>query len=760
MRYFPIAEVTNIKMRSFISLLLVYVTVALVSGTVLSLFRFFQRQELQTINRRFEIRPWLAWSSKSLERLNLPILWQYHQDHEMPRQWWAWDYTLSWLLEFNHPPVQHKVVIFNHLLEDEPPAEAIAEHPWMQPLLHHPLSRRSVADMIEFLAKSGARLIILDNDFPQYTIDDLRLAQSIHEAASGHFGKPVPVFMARTINRRSSGSILQLEVPSQPSGVLQELSKLEPGVDVTEKYTGITGILPDEDQVIRRLALRLPGLAGKDHESIILKALRALGEAIPPKAPDVLDIDFAVPPNSELYPVRPLSYLLDPERKRALAHPTPESTDVSLTGAIVVIGDGVIDVFNTPYTNEGVNQMSGPEVLIRALETLCRGQWPHRLEGFNALVYIWLTSIIGGLIWVTWKALQQITMSSFKSIKLNSLLRTVSDLLFLLIVLAGNFLIACIIFAFNGLIVPVFVPALCLGLGTVGSLLWEREREREETFLIKLQSAKERLEHARQQYEADLRRQEAEAKSREVLLDRERRHEFVRRINHDLNAPVSVLNWTLSELQEEDVSSVDSQEKVGRLVKTSDKLCELVDQLVRSYEYETSLDDGRSETTNLTKVIDDTLDLQRPFAQMHESRIDWSLPETTLWVRANALELSRIIDNLVRNALKHNPSGTSVNVTVDTAKGEHIIVVADNGKGIAPEHLKHIFEPGYRVDPNRKDSQGLGLDIVKTLVERLGGHISVVSRVGEGTAFSIGIPVCTPPLVQGKLQNDVNDNPI
>lgn len=744
------------RARFFLTVLVVYVTVSFISAVILELSRVLLRQELQTINWRFEMRPWLSWNSESVKRLNPSLLWRYHEAHEIPRRWWAWDYTLSWLLEHNHPPVEHKVVLFNHLLEDEPPHEAIKQFPWMRPLLEHPLSRKTMAEVVEFLARSGARLIILDNDFPQYSGDDRALALAIHRAASGAFGRAVPVLMARTVNRRSSGNVLQLEVPSMPSGVLEELSKLEPGVDVLARYTGITGMLPDEDQVVRRIALRLPGLTGEAHESIVIKALREMGEPIRAGAPDVMDIDFASPPNSEMYPVRAQSYLLDPERKKVLVEPATGSRDVTVKGALVILGDGVTDVYSTPYTNTGVNQMSGSEILVHSLETLSRGRWPSRLEGWASFFYLLAASIAGGLIWATWKAIQHATMSSFsfKDMRMAQVLRTIADLACLIFILWGSVLTSCWLFAHYYLIVPTFLPAVSLGLGTIGALLWEREREREETHRVKLQAAEERLVLAHQRYEADLKRQEAEAKAREILLDRQRRREFVRRINHDLNAPVSVLNWTLSELQENSVDTTEAQDKISRLVKTSDKLCELIDQLVKSYDYEASPQTGQLETTNLCKVARDCLDLQQPLAQMHGSRLTWSVPADSLWINANALELSRVIDNLVRNAIKHNPSGTTVNVTVRSKGGEHTVEVSDNGKGIAAEHLARIFEPGYRVDPSKKDSQGLGLDIVRTLVERMGGGISVASTVGQGTTFRLCIPGCSGPEAEEPVGND------
>ncbi|MBI4532400.1 MAG: hypothetical protein HY711_00515, partial [Candidatus Melainabacteria bacterium] len=65
---------------------------------------------------------------------------------------------------------------------------------------------------------------------------------------------------------------------------------------------------------------------------------------------------------------------------------------------------------------------------------------------------------------------------------------------------------------------------------------------------------------------------------------------------------------------------------------------------------------------------------------------------------------------------------------------------------------------GYRVDPTRKDSQGLGLDIVKTLVERMGGRISVTSTVGQGSTFAVTIPACQAVDMQDPIDDKVNGN--
>lgn len=719
--------------------------VAIIFGTVLSCSGVLERQELQTINKRFEARQWLVWSQESLARLNPSTLWDWHEKHEQPKRWDAWDYTLSWLIQNNHPQVINRIVIFNHTVEDEPPPEAIAHFPWMAPLLNYPIRRKTVADMVELLAKAGAKAIILDNDFPQYSPDDAYLAQVVHKATSGVYGKEIPVFMVRALNTSSNPRMVTVLAPTAPLGILDELQKLEPNVDVEDKYTGMTCVDQDEDQVVRRAWTVVAPRQTERYDSVIKKTLKAIGQKVPSDLPARMDIDFVGFPNSDLFPIHPISSLLDPEAKE---HLLKGDEGLNVKDAIVFVGDGITDVYSTPFTNEGLSLMSGTEILANAMDTISRHSWPQRLNGFASILYLFLATLAGGAAWCLWKAIQEkfYPTSSIDLVRPSgSLFRLATDTFFFCILVAGSYFVACLAFSYLGLIVPIIVPSIALGMGALAAIVWEREREREAAFASQLISQQEKHELELDKVEAELARQEVEAENREMYQDRKRRHEFVRRINHDLNAPVSVLNWTISELQMMGLENQQARDKVTRLVKSSDKLCELIDQLVQSYDYEITpgLANNQAALCDLTQVVEDCVDGQQPLAQKHEDTLEWTKPDQVLWVKANSLELSRVVDNIIRNAIKHNPPHTSVFVTMDTNGSFHKILITDSGKGIAPEHLGHIFEPGYRVNPERKDGHGLGLDIAKTLIEAMGGEVSVTSTLGQGTTFQIKLPVCS-----------------
>jgi signal transduction histidine kinase len=356
-------------------------------------------------------------------------------------------------------------------------------------------------------------------------------------------------------------------------------------------------------------------------------------------------------------------------------------------------------------------------------------------------LYFLFISIVSGALWVAWKLLQQATMNTYSGIFATRIVRSLCDMLCLFLLLVLSSFWSSVLFSYYHLIVPAFIPPFGILVGAVATTLWEREREREEVFQTKLQAAEEKLEMAQERYESDLKRQEAEAKSREVLMDRQIRREFVRRINHDLNAPVSVLNWTLADLQSGEVPQEEVGDKIGRLVKNSDKLCELIDQLVQSYDYDAPVEEHAQSDVDLKKLVSDAIDLQQPLAKFSNCSLKADLPAQAAYVHANALELTRVIDNLVRNAIKHNPQGTNIEVSLGVNGSYYLLNIQDNGKGIAPEHLSHIFEAGYRINPQKVDGQGLGLDIVSSLVERMAGKIEVASVVNKGTTFTVKLPI-------------------
>lgn len=114
-------------------------------------------------------------------------------------------------------------------------------------------------------------------------------------------------------------------------------------------------------------------------------------------------------------------------------------------------------------------------------------------------------------------------------------------------------------------------------------------------------------------------------------------------------------------------------------------------------------------------------------------------------VRGDGARIQQVLHNLVGNAVQHTPPGTPVTVTVSSHDADVVIAVRDEGEGIAPEHLAHVFERFYRADPGRSRaggaSSGLGLAIVEAIVTAHGGTVGVTSAPGQGTTVRVTFPL-------------------
>jgi signal transduction histidine kinase len=500
----------------------------------------------------------------------------------------------------------------------------------------------------------------------------------------------------------------------------------------------------DEDQVVRRLASHIPTMSGKIIDSIPIKALKNMGEPVPDNVPLFMDIDFAGPPNSEIYPVRPISYLLDPDRQREMTT-RANPGDIKLAGATVILGDSVVDVYNTPTTNFGVNQMSGAEILANAIDTISRRSWLYRLDFWQQAGYMIAIVLTGASILFAWKTAPFAKKVDGDEGKTAQIVVFNEFLLFIMLV-TGSYIVAAIIFARCSFVVPVVVPAISLTLASLAAVQWEREQEKTAALKRDLKAAQDKLSLQSALHKSDLAGQKALADARESALDKERRKEFARRINHDLRAPVSVLSWTIAKLRSKKLTEEEKLEKIDRLSKTADRMFGLINELVSTYNSQenSKADETTEGVSSLNEVLQESVKMQQVLAEEKGGTIKYIPCTEDCQVQANALQLSRVFDNIIRNAFLHNEKTVNVIALIESNERSAQVRIQDNGKGIAQEHLEKIFTPGYRVDKKidvqASDGQGLGLDIVHSFVENMKGSVSVESTIGEGTTFIITFP--------------------
>ena len=225
------------------------------------------------------------------------------------------------------------------------------------------------------------------------------------------------------------------------------------------------------------------------------------------------------------------------------------------------------------------------------------------------------------------------------------------------------------------------------------------------------------------------------------------RKEFVANVSHELRTPLAVIKGYVETLVDgqDSVSPIDRDKFLKTIQRHTERLNSLLEDLLTLSRLESAQSGLTREKCDLpvwlATVIEDLR--ARPTADGHHFRLNVDAALGSVF--ADPLKLGQVFENLVGNALKYTPRGSTIEVrvriqTVDTIE----VCVRDNGPGIPAEDLPHIFERFYRVDKGRsreKGGTGLGLSIVKHIVQLHGGRVWAESRVGEGTSFFFTLPV-------------------
>jgi two-component system phosphate regulon sensor histidine kinase PhoR len=220
------------------------------------------------------------------------------------------------------------------------------------------------------------------------------------------------------------------------------------------------------------------------------------------------------------------------------------------------------------------------------------------------------------------------------------------------------------------------------------------------------------------------------------------KREFVDNASHELKTPISVLRGIVETLLEEE----EDQRKRHFLEKALRRI-EQMQNLVEDLLTLTKLESGRERLNlsefKLRELVEEVYDsLDQEFVKREVSFENLVSEDFKMF--ADRQKLFLLLRNLIDNAVKYNKRGGKVWVRAKKEENKQILEVEDTGIGIPPEHVPFIFERFYRVDKGRSREMGgtgLGLSIVKHIVFLHGGEITVNSKPGEGSRFSVMIPL-------------------
>lgn len=206
-----------------------------------------------------------------------------------------------------------------------------------------------------------------------------------------------------------------------------------------------------------------------------------------------------------------------------------------------------------------------------------------------------------------------------------------------------------------------------------------------------------------------------------------RQREFAADVAHELRTPLAILRTRIETLSDRNA--------VRLLHDDIEGMARVVSQLLDSAELEILLIDP-SESADLHAVCADMAEFVAPLAVAQGKAIALSGYEGELKVRGNGEMLRRAVRNLLENAIRHTPAGTTVEIVIDRAG---IIAVLDEGEGVPAARRDQIFQRFWSRDRRKVGGAGLGLSIVKRIIEAHGGTVTVENRTTGGAAFSIDL---------------------
>ena len=245
----------------------------------------------------------------------------------------------------------------------------------------------------------------------------------------------------------------------------------------------------------------------------------------------------------------------------------------------------------------------------------------------------------------------------------------------------------------------------------------------------------------------------------------EMRADFIANASHELRTPLAALLGFIETLQGSAKDDPAAREKFLAIMQgQAARMARLIDDLLSLSRIELNAHLQPNTPADLTPIVRQVADGLQMLARDRGVEIKVSVPSEPLIVLGDRDELIRALENLVENALKYGAAGKRVDLTLargQTRAGapEARLSVRDYGPGIAPEHVPRLTERFYRVDVAESRAQGgtgLGLALVKHVLNRHGGRLSIESTPGAGAAFTMHMPLPTAEFTAAAESPDIS----
>jgi len=244
-----------------------------------------------------------------------------------------------------------------------------------------------------------------------------------------------------------------------------------------------------------------------------------------------------------------------------------------------------------------------------------------------------------------------------------------------------------------------------------------------------------------------------QAQHEQLLRLEQLKRSFLSTVSHELRTPLTGMVGNL-ELLEDGIGgplSPAQEAYVREVQRGATQLSELVESLLDTAQMEAGAFRVKREAVDLNVLLPQARQAIAGWAAQKRLNLELSVEAELPLVQGDALRLSQVMSNLLSNAVKFTPEGGTLRITAAASPEGVSVTVSDTGIGIPVSALPHVFEPFFQVDSGltrQHRGSGLGLPIVKTLVEAMGGTIVVSSQPAQGSTFRVTMPLadvaCVP----------------
>jgi len=219
-----------------------------------------------------------------------------------------------------------------------------------------------------------------------------------------------------------------------------------------------------------------------------------------------------------------------------------------------------------------------------------------------------------------------------------------------------------------------------------------------------------------------------------------RQRQFLSDASHELRTPTSIIKSFCDVTLGRERSTQDYREAIKKMSDTVNRMCDIINRILVVSRLDSKAIQFKPVRVELKDIMKDVLKLIEPSASNKGIRL--ALAGADVNIRCDREGITEVFTNIVENSIKYNRPDGRVDVNIAEEGGWAVITVSDTGIGIPPEDMERIFDRFYRVDASRGRTvgSGLGLSIVRSIVEASGGNVEVRSELGKGTTFIVRLP--------------------